>query len=59
MKPFKYVNKGGMATVGRNKAVVDLAQPKLSFQGFFCMAHLDDLASFFAYRFQKQADSFH
>ncbi len=35
MKPFKYVNKGSMATVGRNKAVVDLAQPKLSFQGFF------------------------
>jgi NADH:ubiquinone reductase (H+-translocating) len=24
MKPFKYVNKGSMATVGRNKAVVDL-----------------------------------
>lgn len=24
MKPFKYVNKGTMATIGRNKAVVDL-----------------------------------
>lgn len=35
MKPFKYVNKGSMATVGRNKAVVDLAKPELSFQGFF------------------------
>ncbi|HKC69355.1 MAG TPA: NAD(P)/FAD-dependent oxidoreductase, partial [Bacteroidia bacterium] len=35
IKPFKYVNKGTMATVGRNKAVVDLAKPKLSFQGFF------------------------
>lgn len=35
MKPFEYVNKGSMATVGRNKAVVDLAKPKLSFQGFF------------------------
>jgi NADH:ubiquinone reductase (H+-translocating) len=35
MKPFKYVNKGSMATVGRNKAVVDLAKPAWSFQGFF------------------------
>lgn len=32
---FKYSNKGSMATVGRNKAVVDLEKPKLSFQGFF------------------------
>jgi NADH dehydrogenase len=35
MRPFKYNNKGNMATIGRNKAVVDLAKPKLSFQGFF------------------------
>jgi len=35
IKPFKYVNKGSMATVGRNKAVVDLAKPEWSFQGFF------------------------
>ncbi len=35
LKPFNYVNKGSMATVGRNKAVVDLAKPELSFQGFF------------------------
>jgi NADH dehydrogenase len=35
MKPFEYVNKGSMATVGRNKAVVDLAKPQWSFQGFF------------------------
>jgi NADH dehydrogenase len=35
MQPFKYRNKGSMATIGRNKAVVDLAKPKLSFQGFF------------------------
>ncbi len=34
-KPYSYVNKGSMATVGRNKAVVDLAKPKLSFHGFF------------------------
>ena len=33
--PFKYVNKGSMATVGRNKAVVDLEKPKVSFGGFF------------------------
>lgn len=32
-KVFKYHNQGAMATVGRNKAVVDL--PKASFQGFF------------------------
>ncbi len=35
IQPFKYNNKGSMATIGRNKAVVDLANPKLSFQGFF------------------------
>jgi NADH:ubiquinone reductase (H+-translocating) len=35
MKPFEYVDKGSMATVGRNKAVVDLAKPQWSFQGFF------------------------
>ena len=34
LHPFKYVNKGSMATVGRNKAVVDLAKPKLTFHGF-------------------------
>jgi NADH dehydrogenase len=33
--PFHYINKGSMATVGRNKAVVDLAIPKLTFHGFF------------------------
>lgn len=33
MKPFKYKDKGSMATVGRNKAVVDL--PKFKFQGVF------------------------
>ncbi|CAM1353223.1 NAD(P)/FAD-dependent oxidoreductase [Tenacibaculum insulae] len=32
-KPFKYNDKGAMATIGRNKAVVDL--PKLKFQGVF------------------------
>ena len=33
MKPFEYNDKGSMATVGRNKAVVDL--PKFRFQGVF------------------------
>lgn len=34
MLPFHYYNKGSMAAVGRNKAVVDLAYPKWSFHGF-------------------------
>jgi len=34
MKPFKYFDKGSMATVGRNKAVVDLPKD-LHFGGFF------------------------
>lgn len=33
MQPFKYFNKGVMATIGRNKAVVDL--PGWKFQGTF------------------------
>jgi NADH:ubiquinone reductase (H+-translocating) len=32
-RPFSYINKGAMATIGRNLAVVDL--PFLSFEGFF------------------------
>ena len=31
--PFKYFDKGSLATIGRNKAVADLG--KLKFQGFF------------------------
>jgi NADH dehydrogenase len=33
MKPFKYMDKGAMATIGRNRAVVDL--PGVRFGGFF------------------------
>lgn len=33
MKPYKYNDKGTMATIGRNKAVVDL--PHYKFQGAF------------------------
>jgi NADH dehydrogenase len=34
-KQFFYNDKGSMATVGRNLAVVDVASPKLHFGGFF------------------------
>jgi NADH:ubiquinone reductase (H+-translocating) len=34
MKPFQYFDKGAMATIGRNKAVVDLPG-RLRFGGFF------------------------
>jgi NADH dehydrogenase len=49
MKPFRYRNKGEMATIGRNKAVVDL--PKYSFGGFFAwfiwmFVHLMSLVGF-------------
>lgn len=33
MKPFEYVDKGSMATVGKHKAVVEL--PHFQFQGYF------------------------
>jgi len=47
--PFKYQDKGTMATVGRNRAVADLG--KLHFQGFFAwvlwmFVHLLSLAGF-------------
>lgn len=32
---FEYHDKGSMATVGRNKAVVDIPKPKLHLKGFF------------------------
>lgn len=34
LKPFKYVDKGSMATVGRNRAVVDMPG-KIHFKGLF------------------------
>ncbi len=34
-KPFRYKDKGAMATVGRNLAVVDVPKPRLHFGGFF------------------------
>jgi len=49
MKPFVYNNKGSMATIGRNKAVVDL--PKYHFNGVFAwfvwmFVHLFSLIGF-------------
>ena len=35
VKEFTYYDKGSMATVGRNLAVVDVPKPKLHFGGFF------------------------
>ena len=32
---FSYFDKGSMATVGRNLAVVDMPKPKMHFKGFF------------------------
>ncbi len=34
-EPFHYNDKGAMATVGRNLAVVDVPRPELHFGGFF------------------------
>jgi NADH dehydrogenase len=34
-KEFEYHDKGSMATVGRNLAVVDIPKPKFHFKGFF------------------------
>ena len=49
MKPFRYKDKGAMATVGRNRAVVDLKA--IRFQGFFAwfvwmFVHLMSLIGF-------------
>ena len=49
MKPFEYNDKGSMATIGRNKAVVDL--PKYHFSGVFAwfvwmFVHLFSLIGF-------------
>ena len=49
MKPFEYKDKGSMATIGRNKAVVDL--PNYHFHGVFAwfvwmFVHLFSLIGF-------------
>ena len=35
LEAFKYKDKGSMAIIGKNKAVVDLPKPKMHFNGFF------------------------
>jgi NADH dehydrogenase len=35
LKAFSYYDKGSMAIIGKNKAVVDIPNPKLHFNGFF------------------------
>lgn len=51
LKPFKYNDKGSMAIIGKNKAVVDLPKPKMHFNGFFAwfiwlFVHLMSLISY-------------
>lgn len=38
LTPFTYNDKGSMAIIGKNKAVVDLPKPKMHFKGFFAWA---------------------
>jgi len=49
--PFKYTDKGSMAIISRNKAVVDLPRPKLHINGFIAwllwvFVHLTSLVSY-------------
>lgn len=37
LKPFTYFDKGSMAIIGSNKAVVDMSKPKMNFKGFFAL----------------------
>ena len=51
IKPFTYNDKGSMAIIGKNKAVVDLPRPKLHLNGFFAwliwlFVHLMSLISY-------------
>lgn len=51
LKPFKYADKGSMAIIGKNKAVVDLENPKMHFKGFiawlaWAFIHLISLITF-------------
>jgi NADH dehydrogenase len=51
LKPFKYNDKGSMAIIGKNKAVVDLPKPKMHFKGVFAwiiwlFVHLMSLISY-------------
>jgi NADH dehydrogenase len=52
IKPFYYHDKGSMAIIGRNKAVVDLPKPQLHFKGFiaWCAWLFIHLVSLITYR---------
>jgi NADH dehydrogenase len=52
LNPFSYHDKGSMAIIGRNKAVVDLPKPKLHFKGFiaWCAWLFIHLVSLITYR---------
>lgn len=52
LKPFAYHDKGSMAIIGKNKAVVDLPSPKLHFKGFtaWCAWLFIHLVSLITYR---------
>ncbi len=53
MKPFKYFDKGSMATVGRNRVCRGFAQQN-EFSRFFCLVCLAFCSSYVYYWFQKQ-----
>lgn len=51
LHPFKYNDKGSMAIIGKNKAVVDIPKPKMHFKGIFAwmiwlFIHLISLISY-------------
>jgi NADH:ubiquinone reductase (H+-translocating) len=52
MRGFRYKDKGSMAIIGKNKAVVDLPKPKLHFNGFiaWCAWLFIHLVSLITYR---------
>lgn len=50
-KPFRYIDHGSLAIIGRNKAVADLATPKLRLVGFsawfiWAFVHIRSLVNF-------------
>ncbi|AXG74705.1 NAD(P)/FAD-dependent oxidoreductase [Flavobacterium arcticum] len=51
LQPFKYNDKGSMAIIGKNKAVVDIPKPEIHFNGFIAwlawlFIHLMSLISY-------------
>jgi NADH dehydrogenase len=56
--PFKYNDKGSMAIIGKNKAVVDIPSPKLHFNGFFCLAYMVVYPPYFTDNISQQSANF-